>query len=372
VDVHKNKEWIKKEKQERKGGIFMRKIARTMVVVFVLTVILTGCSIQLGNTEYHFTTGLSSDEVFRIGDEVCTVQEARVIMSAQKKLIEDAYGDSIWNVSAQDSSFSEYVQDSLRDFLTKLKVVKKMAADSNITISNEELSKLQECATEYMNALTDEEKDWLGVTQEEVQQLYEEYYLYNEIVDLMTENEQTEISDSEARIIQVQMITLSKTSQDENQNEVALSDEELQKLQKTAKSIVSQAKNGADFEDLAKKYSDSDTIEQSIARGIYGDAFDEIAFQLSDDEISSVIETDTAYYVLKCISSYDEKATQEHKQEMQNTQKNELFSSQYQEFVQDLDTELNNTAWKNLAIEDIMSISGADFFGIYEEKIANQ
>lgn len=347
----------------------MRRMISYIVLVVLLAAMLSGCSIKIANTEYHFTTGLSSEELFKIEEEICTVKEAKVIMSAQKKLIEDAYGDAIWSVNTEDVSFSEYVQNSLRDFLTKLKSTKLMAAASNITLSSEEQSQIQACAEEYMKGLTEQETDWLDVTQEEVEQLYEEYYLYNEIVDLMTESEQTEISDSEARIIQVQMIVLSKMQTNDEQTTEKLSDVQQQKKLKTAKSVVNKAKKGTDFEELAKQYSESETIEQSIARGVYGDVFDEIAFNLSDDEISSVIETDEAYYVLKCLNSYDEEATQVHKQEMQNTQKNIIFSNQYQAFVQGLDTQFNNTVWNSLTLEQISVTSKVNFFEIYDKNI---
>jgi peptidyl-prolyl cis-trans isomerase SurA len=74
-----------------------------------------------------------------------------------------------------------------------------------------------------------------------------------------------------------------------------------------AKSIVDSLKHGADFADLARRYSQHSTAASGgdlgafFPRGTFVPAFEEAAFKLSPGQVSDVVVTDQGYYIIKLL-----------------------------------------------------------------------
>ena len=325
----------------------MKRITSILLVI-ILTLSMAGCSAN--STKVKITTGLSSKELFKIGDQTCLKSEALVYATAQKKLIEDAYGSEIWNVNTNNVTVKEYVQDSLKDFLAQLKCIHQMADDNQITLTEQEKNLASSCTEEYVKNLSQEEMDNLGVDKDGIQKIYEEYILYNKVETELTNDKVEQISDNDARIMQVNMIVLSK--------------------EKTAKSVLKKAKAGEDFEKLAKKYSEESEIQYALSREMFGEEFSNQVFDLEKGQISDVIKLKDKYYIVYCIEDYDKDATSEHKAELEKEKRQEVFDKLYQEYVDKLSSQFNKSVWKEIDIETIPSVSKADFFGIYENLTA--
>ncbi|MCL2761035.1 MAG: peptidylprolyl isomerase [Desulfuromonadales bacterium] len=78
----------------------------------------------------------------------------------------------------------------------------------------------------------------------------------------------------------------------------------LVRTEQEAKDILAQLKNGASFEDLAKKYSIDGSAQQGGDLGFFGKnqmvpAFEKAAFALKKGEISDVVETQFGYHIIK-------------------------------------------------------------------------
>ncbi len=321
----------------------MKKITSILLVI-LLALSVVGCS--TGNTKVKITTGLSSKELFKIGDQTCSKNEALVYATAQKKLIEDAYGSEIWNVSKGDVTVKEYVQDSLKDFLAQLKCIHQMADDNQVTLTDQEKTLASNCAKEYIDNLTENEKNDLGVTKEDVQKIYEEYILYNKVETELTNDKVEQISDNDARIMQVNMIVLSK--------------------EKTAKSVLKKVKAGEDFEKLAKKYSEESQIQYALSREMFGEEFSNQVFDLEKGQTSDIIKLKDKYYIVSCIDDYDKEETSKHKSELEKEKRQEIFDKLYKEYIDKLSSQFNKSLWKQIDMETIPSVKKADFFGIYE------
>ena len=59
---------------------------------------------------------------------------------------------------------------------------------------------------------------------------------------------------------------------------------------------------------------------------------EDIAFSLQDGEFASVIETDDYYYIVKCISAFDEDATNARKEEIISERQEALFEETFAEW----------------------------------------
>ena len=69
--------------------------------------LLTGCS----DTKIVVTTGLASNELFRIGSETCKLSEALVYLCNEKNQYENVYGIEMWDHNVGDMTLEEYLMD---------------------------------------------------------------------------------------------------------------------------------------------------------------------------------------------------------------------------------------------------------------------
>jgi parvulin-like peptidyl-prolyl isomerase len=75
--------------------------------------------------------------------------------------------------------------------------------------------------------------------------------------------------------------------------------------QRKAEDVLQRIKNGEDFAELAKLYSEDGTASSGgdlgfFPRGKMIKAFEEVAFKLEVGAVSSVLKTEFGYHILKC------------------------------------------------------------------------
>ena len=122
-----------KRQRIRFSGRDSVKIMALLLAFLVL--MMTGCS-GSKKAEIRIVAPLSDSELFKIGDEVCSVSEAMILVTAQKKVVEDVYGEEIWSVKSDGLTFEENVKSSLKDFLARMKCMTLMAADNDVTLED--------------------------------------------------------------------------------------------------------------------------------------------------------------------------------------------------------------------------------------------
>jgi peptidyl-prolyl cis-trans isomerase D len=88
---------------------------------------------------------------------------------------------------------------------------------------------------------------------------------------------------------------------------VGKTDAEIAEIQKTAEDVLAQLKKGANFEDLAKKYSDDTQSKDKggdlgwIVHGQTVPEFDKAAFGLAKGEISGLVKTQYGFHIIKVL-----------------------------------------------------------------------
>ena len=80
---------------------------RTAGLLLAFCLLMSGC----GNTRIVVTTGLASDELFRIGDASCSLSEALVYLMNQKGSYEKVYGLEMWEHSLGGMTMEEYLKN---------------------------------------------------------------------------------------------------------------------------------------------------------------------------------------------------------------------------------------------------------------------
>lgn len=318
---------------------------KAMAAVFFMSMAVSGC--KVGSTEVVVNTGFSSSEVFRIKDEICTLSEAKVFLTNYQNLYADMYGVDLWKHKFQENEFETYVKDITVSQLAQILAMDFLAEEKNISLNEEEKSKIKEAAKAYYDSLDDTEKQYMHVSEGDIEKLYSRYGLANKLYTQLTGDVNAEISDDDARVMEAAQIYVT----DENE----------------ANEIENQLKNGADFMSLAGTYNEAAEIEVAFGRNDVPKEVEEIIFSLENEQVSGKIATENGWYFIKCINNYNQELTDANKSVILEQRRKEAFDDVYSEFLEELPSEFNEEVWKEVKIEEDKEITTDSFFKTYEK-----
>lgn len=338
-----------------------------VILVTLLCLGLSGCS-GLDNTEIVLTTGLSGNQLFKVGSSACTLPEAMIYVDAYVEQYETVYGVEMWSHDFGGITFEEYVKNDVISQLATVKAITLLAEEYEVALNEEEEEQVKEAAKEYYESLGQEERDWMKLKEKNAEALFYDHLLAEKVYEEITKDVNTEVSDDEARVITVQQIFLETTRAGESGQE-ALSPEEKQEVYERARDILMQIEEGREFQILASVYHQGE--EQStvtFGRGEREQAYEDVAFALEKDQVSPIIETQKGYYILKCTENFNREATEENRVTMLEKRRDTVFSQVYDEFIANEPSEFNTRLWKKVSLENhTLEHTGENFFTIYEK-----
>lgn len=341
---------------------------RIAAVCLVLAIGMGGMSGCQSRTKIVFTTGLSGNQLFKIGSAVCTMPEIMIYLTTFYNQYADIYGPEMWHYDFGGVSLEEHVKDVVLSKMAQIKIMNLMAGEHEITLNEEEEKKVLAAAGAYYDKLGETLKKEEGITKEIAEKVYREYTLAIKVYETITESADMEISDDEARTVMIQAIYL-KNWQSKDGEKTALNETEALKVRENADNALARIRAGEDFETVAAQVSDDKQITRSFARGDVEAQLEEILFSMDEGDISDVIETSEGYYILKCISTMDYEATQANKIVLAEQRKRDAFSEAYTEIAANTHSQLRDKRWERLTLNEEIHSTDADFFDIYDEYI---
>lgn len=344
----------------------VRRLVVAVVGIFVAGA-LTACGKE-DSTPTSILSGFGKNELFRIGDVSCSVPEYMVFLTNTQNQYEHVYGSQIWEVALGDVTLEDNVKDTVLAKIAQIKTMSLLAEEKGITLSENQTGKIQAAAGEYFGSLSEEEVTLLGITQEDIAQLYSEYLLADLVYQQIIDGVDPEISDDEARTITVDQIHMKTYTIDSQGTRIEYSETMKAETEEDMEDILYFLnEEGRDFTELAGKYNEADTVRISFRKGEVDTALEEAGFSLATDQISDVIETADGYYILKCISTYDKEQTDANKELIVQQRKNEAFGEAYDAFVETLSKKLNEKLWNGIELLHQEGVDTDNFFEIFEE-----
>lgn len=325
--------------------VLWKKAALLSVLVLTVGLCLNGC--RFGKTEVVFTSGLSNDEVFRIGGETCSLAAAKVLLANYQNIYGTAYGVELWNHDFGDNSLEQYIKDLTLSQLAQIVSMNFLAEEKEISLTKEELEQIRQAAEAYYESLSKAEIRYMDVDKGDITELYRWYGLANKLYAQLTIGIKDEVSDDEARVMEAYQILVS--------------------TKEKADTVAAELEKGKDFLSLAGTYNEASRTEISFGRGDMPAEVEKIAFYLDAGAVSEAIETEDGFYFIKCINNYDQELTDANKQVILERRKQEAFDDVYDAFIETLPSELNEELWDSVKIEVSEEIQTRSFFEVYEE-----
>ena len=319
---------------------------KRIAICIIIICILSGC-----NKDIKITTGLSKNEIFKISGEPEELAEIMLVLMNEKNKYETHLGADIWTRAFEDTNLEAEIKDKLKNQMIELCAISLMAENEDIRLNDSEKDTLEQAAAQYFGSLSDIEKELLDVTEEDVFHLYQKMYLTDKYFDSVTK-EDREISDEEAKVIEVMYIT-------------RYDEERITQIREKAQSVLDRVNQGEDFQSLAASESDDTEYKSVFGRGVMEENFEIAAFGLTDGQISNLVETEDGYYIIKCIHDYLEMETAENKKNLEDKYKADKFKEIYEPFLEKQTLEFNNKVWQEISIQEYSECVSTDLYDVY-------
>lgn len=355
------------------GGIVMKKnrwrdIVILALVLALITGVLTGCKGGDGiGTKVVLTTGFDKDEIFRIESSSCTLPEIMVYMTNIQNRYESVYGTEIWDTDANGVTLEENVKDIALAQIAQIKTMNLMAEKYQVQLDEGEKAQVENAAKAYFDSLSTTEIEKMGVSEKTIRSLYAEFALAQKVYQYTIKDINPEISDDEARTITVQHILIKTYALDGTGKKIEYTEKAKQDAYQTACEVLALAREGEDFDELIRKYSEDDKSTYSFGKGEMDQAFETAAFNLGTDEISDIVETEYGYHIIKCLTTFDKDETDANKIKIVEQRREEAFGQEYDAYVATLTRNLNEELWDSVGFIHDEDVDTQDFFEVYSE-----
>lgn len=287
--------------------------------------------------------------VMAVGNEKISFSEVMFYVYYLEQQYKDGFGKELWNYKMdEETTMEQYVKDQIISEITEVKVISQEAEKAGYSLTAEEENEAKTKASDFLKKVSDNNKKKYGFTEELIQNIYKEHTLVQKTYDIICGQVNTSISDAEVKQITVQVLTVLTNGEDRNGKNIAMDDVAQKTAGKRAKSFLKEAKKVENFYTYAESNSDLETVEYTFGKDDMPKDFGEAAFALKTGEYSSVIEGKNGYYIIYCVSDFDEEKSIAKKEEMIEGEQVKLFQDTYTKWSSDYETVVSKTVMNEI------------------------
>ncbi len=310
-----------------------------LALAAVMTISMTSaCQMSFGNTY-----------VFKIDKESCSVAEAKVFLVNYQNQYRQIYGvDMLREGAEKNSELETYIKDMTITQLAEVYTMDLIGKDKEMELSEEELSHVSQAAEAYYESLNETEKQYFGISDKELQQLYERYAMAKKVYKTLTAEVDQEVSDDDARVMQLQQIFVAS--------------------EERAKQIYDSLVQGGDFAQLSSTYNEASSGTVYVDRSDFADGeIQKQVFGLKNGAFSEVISTENGYYIYYCVNNFEQELTEKNKAQVLSNRMEEAVDSTYDDYAKGADSRLNENVWKEIEIDTDEELTTRGFFETFEQ-----
>lgn len=295
------------------------------------SVLLTGCgSMNPSATMIKINTGDSTDTI--------TTGYVNFVAQYQTAVYDSVfmsyYGESYMNedMSGSGSTMGQTMVSNLLDDLEEQYLCKLHAADYDISLSDDDNQAIADAVSQFESDNDEETLDAMGYSADYLTAFLEYRTYLSRVEQAVKDAADVEVTEDEAwqRTFSYVLFSTAATTDDDG-NSVELTDDEVAELKSQADQLA--AATSSDEYDTVAESLGTTVSTYSYTKGEEEDSsFDmsviEAANDLSDGEISSVIEVEgTGYYVLRLDADHDEEASATKMESLTSDKEDEAYDT---------------------------------------------
>lgn len=286
-----------------------------------MTSTLTGCGV---NREATIAT---------LGDQKVSMGLVNFMCRYQQATSDDSYrayfGDGVWtqDLSGSGTTMADSVKDQVMNQVHEYYSAKAHMDEYNVSLTDEEKQKITDTAAAFMAANSRGALKEMGATQAIVEEMLTLATIQDKVQDAIYDTVDTNVTDEEANMRAYTMVKMdTKGSYDENNAYVEYTDEQKVDIRVNATMMYEAIENGTDVETAASNSgfsattgtydSDDETLEEEVKTVLDG---------LKVGEVSDLIETENAIYLVRLDAETDKEATEKNKETIVKERQSDLY-----------------------------------------------
>ena len=300
----------------------VKKITAMLLAGVLMTSTLTGCGV---NKDATVATMKEQNVKMGLVNFMCRYQQAKSDDSYRSY-----FGEGVWDqdMMGTGTTMADSLKESVLEQVHEYYTMQAHMAEYGISLSDEEKQKITETATAFMNANTKSALKEMGATQAIVEEMLTLATIQDKVKDAIYATVDTKVSDEEANMRAYTMVEMSKEGKyDDNNNFIEYSEEQQADVRVNATMVLDYVENGTDLEYAASSMgfesktgtydSDDKSLEEDVKTALDG---------LKKGETSGLIETETAYYIVRIDADTDKEATEKNKETIVEERKKDLYN----------------------------------------------
>ena len=225
-------------------NVMRKKYKKTIIYFLILLLVLMTVSCGKHEEKEAEKPEFREDAVFEVNGIQVTMGEWNLYARPILDETDNLYGRDIWNVKmdAEGKLFGESLQEYIREKIVNIKVVAGKAAGLGVNLTEDDRTEISIAADEYLEKLTEEQKETYGINKNIVENVYADNLLATKVFEYLTLNVDTSTEETEVRHMILRYIMLPKTYENRSGEPVFYDDAEIARR----KSLIEQVKVACD------------------------------------------------------------------------------------------------------------------------------
>ncbi len=343
-------------------------MALLLTTAAIMGMTLTGC----GNK-------INEDAVFAtLDDTTITMGVANFCAKYQQAMYDSFYmsyfGEDMWSkdIYGNGSTMTEDVKKDVADNLEEMYLLKAHMGDYDISLSDEDEAKITKAAEDFIADNSKDAVKQIGAENiENVKEMLRLNTIQTRMHDRIIKDADVEVTDEEAAQRTFSYVVINTSGYtDSDSNHVEYTEDDIAGLKEKAASIAAAedfdtAVTDAGYTVSTASYGSADDEDSTMDKSVL-----EAADQLSAGQVSGVIETDSALYVLRLDSEFDEEATATKKESMISQKQEDYYNDILDGWKEEAKWTLNEKEWAKVNFDDHFKQPETDDTEAADESIA--
>ena len=313
------------------------KLFFSLLLCFSL-VAFSGCTEQIPK----------EDTIATVDGKAISKSEYMVYLYEATKDFNAIGGDDIWETDFDGQPAEEVVKERAFTTMLHVKVTADKAEKYQVSLSDAEKQTAKLDGDAELASMTQEQKELINISQEEMYHIMEETLLYQKIIYAITQDYQPSEADFNAYFEQNKQIQKNNYTQ-YVLNTILVAD------QQTAQEVIGRLQGGEDFQTLFELY-EIDPQEKALGSRLetYKNRLDTafgIDFHLEEGQISSPIATAEGYFVIQVLEKSIPDDTQlEELMRIDYTasMRQQVFTDELNQWLSETDVQRNETLYNSI------------------------
>ncbi len=339
-----------------------KKIIALLLAATLSMTAFTGCAINKDAT------------VATLDDENIKLGLVNFIIRYQEAGFDDMYiqymGEGYWDntVTGSDTvldTWKSNVVETVHEFYT----LKAHMSDYDVEITDDEESKIEDAAKQFMKDNSDDTIDEMGATEDIVKEYLELQLIRTKMYAAIIANDDSDVTDEEANMSSYTAVKLDyKGYYDSSYQYQSYTDDEAEQIKSTAETIAAAVAEGTSLEDAAtaagtsattgtyatyvdpsqeetpddstddtesadstEDTEDTESSESTTSDSVYttntlDDSVVDALNSLEEGQVSDLITTDDSYYIVRLDKRTDEEATESNRETVKGNKEDKYYN----------------------------------------------